>query len=264
MPAAAIRATVWNNQNNIEPPLGELSPIMQVPGKPAPDPPPQMLWSQLWLHDAPPELARELAALAVTRSFGDGELLYAQGDPAMGLIGVLSGMVRQVRIGADGRRALVGLFPSGTWFGEISLFDQGPRPFTAYADGATQILFVPAAQLRQLLDSHPEWYRDFARLLCKKLRLAFDYIEDGYKPLAVRIAKRLIDLAQGFGDPSPQGLRIKLRISQQELAEMLGASRQSVNKELGAFERREWLMLEAGRIVLRDPVALAEFVAESD
>ncbi len=211
-----------------------------------------VLWSQLWPADAPAELSAALAAKAVSRQLRHGEWLYAKGDAATGLIGVRRGMIRNVHVAEDGRELLFGLFPAGSWFGEISLFDDAPRPLHAIAEGETEVLILAADKFRAVLDAHPEGYRHFARVLCRKLRVAFEQIEDQQRPLALRLAKRLLDLAAIYGETSADGLRIKLALPQEDLARMLGATRQSINKELRALTVQGLLAVKSGRIVLRD------------
>ena len=104
-----------------------------------------LLWSRLWPSEAPAALTEALAKHAARRLLRHGEWLYAKGDAAAGLIGVRRGMIRNVHLAADGRELLFGLFPAGSWFGEVSLFDEAPRPLHAIAEGETEVLVVPAA-----------------------------------------------------------------------------------------------------------------------
>lgn len=216
-----------------------------------------LIWSSQWLRDAPPELLRQLTALSRRRRLHDGELLYARGDAPEGLYGVIHGLIRIELIGNDGRELLAALYAPGDWFGEMSLFDERPRAVHARAAGDTEILLLPAAQFRALLDSQPQWYRLFARVLSDKLRLAISTIEDGLLlPLSQRLAKRLLDLARVYGQPTPEGTLIALRLPQEDLGRMLGATRQSINKELKALEAAEVISLRQGRVMIRDKTAL--------
>lgn len=220
-----------------------------------------LLWSRLWLDDAPQGLNAALAASARARRLRDGELLYAKGDIASSLVGVKRGLIRNVHVGADGRELLFGLFGPGSWFGEISLFDEAPRPLHAYAMGDTEVLLVPASAFHAALEAHPEGYRHFARVLCRKLRVAFEVLEDQARPLGLRLAKRLLDLAAVYGEPTPDGLWLKLPLPQEDLARMLGATRQSINKELRAFTAQGLLAVKGGCLLLRDVDQLSALVA---
>lgn len=220
-------------------------------------------WSQPWRDIASPELGAALAAIGRRRALADGELLYARGDPGSELYGVGAGFIRLAAQTQDGEEYLLGLYPPGTWFGEVSLFDQLPRPTSAYAVGRTELLIVSAAELRRVLDANPVWYRDFARVLCNKLRISLAHIESTTLPLSVRIVLRLLDLAQAYGEAGEGGIVIGLRLPQEDLARMLGLTRQSVNKELRALENSGWLRISRGRITLLDPAALRRHVREA-
>lgn len=220
-------------------------------------------WSRTWDGLASPELGEALSRLASVRRLAEREALYERGDPGRDLYGVRAGYVRLGAILPDGHEGLIGLYGPGTWFGEVSFFDERPRPSGAYAvaDG-TEVLVVPAAKLRAVLDQNPVWYRDFARVLCNKLRLALAHIEGTMLPVSVRLALRLLDLAQVYGRAGGEGVVIGLRLPQEELGRMLGLTRQSVNKELRALEERGWLRLGRGEIALLDVPALRRHVLD--
>jgi len=220
-----------------------------------------LLWSRLWLDGAPAELTRALTAAARPRRLQDGELLYAKGDTATGLIGVRRGIVRNVHVAGDGRELLFGLFAAGSWFGEISLFDEAPRPLHAYAMGETEVLLVPTVAFHAALEAHPQGYRHFARVLCHKLRVAFEMLEDQSRPLHLRLARRLLDLGAVYGQTTPEGLLLNLPLPQEELARMLATTRQSINKELRVLSQHGLVAMQGGRVLLRDAHALRVMVA---
>ncbi|MGH8460160.1 MAG: Crp/Fnr family transcriptional regulator [Stenotrophobium sp.] len=218
-----------------------------------------LIWSSQWLRDAPPQLLARLTALSRRRQLADGEQLYARGDAPEGLYGVIRGLIRVELIAADGREFLAGLYGPGDWLGEMSLFDERPRAVHARAVGDTEILLLPAAQFRKLLDTEPQWYRHFARVLSEKLRLAISSIEDSLLlPLSQRLAKRLLDLARVYGVQTPDGTLIQLHLPQEDLGRMLGATRQSINKELRSLESRGLLQRRNGRVLIRDAAALRQ------
>lgn len=218
------------------------------------------LWSESWRDIASAELTAALTALGQRRRLADGQMLYARGERGSELIGVVSGLVRLVGLTPDGHEGLLGLYRPGTWFGEVSLFDELPRPTDAIAVGATEVLIVPAARLHAVLDQNPRWYRDFARVLCHKLRLALTHIESAMLPVSVRVGLRLLDLAEAYGRPTDDGVLIDLSLPQEDLARMLGLTRQSVNKELRGFQAQNWLRLHRGRITLSEAGALRDHV----
>ncbi|MDD3764516.1 MAG: Crp/Fnr family transcriptional regulator [Nevskiales bacterium] len=223
------------------------------PGTPAA---PRALWSENWSSIVSPELSAALAGLGHRRMLASGEQLYGRGETGTDLIGVVSGLIRIVGITPDGYEGLLGLYRPGSWFGEMSLFDRLPRPGDAVAVGETEVLIVPGQRLLELLDAHPQWYRDFARVLSHKLRMALTHIESTTLPVSARVGLRLLDLAAAYARPADDGVLIDLSLPQEELARMLGLTRQSVNKELRQFQSRGWLQLQRGRITLTDIPAL--------
>lgn len=209
-----------------------------------------------WLRGLPPEIVGYLAGAAVRRRFADGERIHARGDAPDGLYGLLRGQVRISHLTADGRELLVTRFEPGHWWGEISMFDGLPRTHDAYAVGDCEVLLLPQARFHALLRQHAELYPHFVKMLCGKLRSAMGYIEDAmFLPLEARIAKRLLELARAYGSTDPAG-RPDVRLPQDDLARMLGASRQSVSKALKVLEKRGLVALDYGRITLNDAPAL--------
>lgn len=227
--------------------------------KPPDESSPKGSWSRTWDGLVSPELSQALFEASTLRKLVDGEMLYRRGDQSRELFGVSSGRLRLSITTADGSESLVGLYGPGTWFGEVTCFDERPRPTDVHAVGQTEVRVVPADKLRAILDRNPIWYRDFARVLCNKLRLALAHIETTILPISVRVGLRVLDLAEAyrFGDANSP---IEITLSQEELARMLGVTRQSVNKELREFERRGWVKLGRGKLVLLEGAALREHV----
>ena len=124
---------------------------------------------------------------------------------------------------------------------------------------------IDRAEFRKLIDRHPQWYAHFAKVLCNKLRVCFDYIEDmAVLNLQQRVAKRLLDLAQVYGKAEGGLLAIDLHLPQDDLARMLGATRQSINQALRTLEAQNLIVMEKqGRIALRDQGGLNVLVASA-
>ncbi|MGH8429398.1 MAG: Crp/Fnr family transcriptional regulator, partial [Solimonas sp.] len=124
-----------------------------------------------------------------------------------------------------------------------------------------EIHVVPKRELEALLARQPELYRHFARRLAYAMRLAVSYYRDlASLPLPARLAKRLLELAAIYGEPTERGVRIGLRLPQQVLAGMVAASRQSISKELKAWEARGWIGLSYNTLVLQQPEALRQLL----
>lgn len=217
----------------------------------------QTLSDSDWFRDLPDDIVAQLAAIAMHRRLGDGELLFAKGDAADGLYGVITGRVRISTAGSDGRELIVNLFEPGGWFGEISMFDGLPRTHDARAVGVTELLLIPRERFLSLLVERPTLYPHFLRMLCSKLRRSFAWIEyEAFLPLPARVALRLLELARAYGEETPEGTLIRLHLPQEELGRMLNVSRQSISKELNALRERGCIHIEYGRVLVRDRAAL--------
>lgn len=215
--------------------------------------------------DLPAEAAAQFASLASRRRLADGELLYARGDQAEALYGLIRGRIRLSNVAPDGREVLVMLFEPGDWIGEVSLFDGLPRTHDAHAAGEAEVFVLPKARLLGLLEAEPRLYRHFAARLARQLRFALSWIDDAvFLPLSLRLARRLLDLARVYGLDTPRGLLLDLHLPQEDLGRMLGASRQSVSKALKQMEARGWIALEYGKVLIRDAEALRQLVGAQD
>ena len=126
-----------------------------------------------------------------------------------------------------------------------------PRTHDAHAHGPTTLLVVRRADFRNLLSQHVELYEALLRLNCRRLRLLFDTVEDlNTRPLAARLAKQILLLARSYGVEQDREIRIGLQLAQEDIAQMLGASRQRVNQELKGFEREGAVRIEPTRLVV--------------
>ncbi|WP_348673068.1 Crp/Fnr family transcriptional regulator [uncultured Abyssibacter sp.] len=213
-----------------------------------------LIASSEWFRELPPEVVERLVKLARLRRLQDGERLFSQGDEADGLYGVMSGRIRISSTGADGRELLVQLFEPGAWFGEISMFDDLPRTHDGAAQGPAAVLVIPKADFRALLEREPGLYPHFLRMLCRKLRRSFGYIESAaFLPLRGRIAYRLTELAQLHGREADDGaIEIGLHLPQEELARMVASTRPSVSRELKALEAEGVLDIAYGKVRVLD------------
>lgn len=219
-----------------------------------------LLLSSDWFRPLPDAVVDRLAAMAVRRRLQDGQLLFARGDVPDGLYCVVSGHIRISSNSSDGRELLLMQFGAGNWFGEISMFDGLGRTHDGRAIGESEILMLPRGRFMALLAEQPALYPHFLQMLCRKLRLAFAYIEDSqFEPLPIRLARRVLDLVALYGKPEPGGgTLIDLHLPQDDLARMLGASRQAISKTLKAWEASGWIELQYGQLVVRRSEPLQE------
>jgi CRP/FNR family transcriptional regulator, cyclic AMP receptor protein len=216
-----------------------------------------------WFQPLPAEFAQALLALGHVRTLAAGQALFLRESPPCGLYGIVSGSVRFSGHGGQAdasREALLAVLTPGDWFGEIGLFDAAPRTHDAHAGEDSTLLHVGQADLLEWLQDHPAHWRDLGLLMADKLRAAFVNME-AHMLLAPpqRLAQRLLLLAQGHavGEALPVW-RPTLNITQDELARMLGLSRQTVNQILQNFKESGLIGQQRGELQILDAAALRE------
>jgi len=204
-----------------------------------------------WFSKLSPTLRSAILSRAVVRRLEDGAVLSARGATADEWCGVAKGAVRVSSVSLSGKQITLTYVEPGTWFGDIALFDGLPRTHDAHAHGDTTLLVVRKADFKQLLTQHVELYEALLRLNCRRLRLLFDAVQDlNTLPLAARLAKQILLLARSYGIAQGEEIRIGLQLAQEDLAQLLGASRQRVNQELKGFERDGAVRIEPTRLVV--------------
>ncbi|WP_460104819.1 Crp/Fnr family transcriptional regulator [Pseudomonas sp. H1_D04] len=204
-----------------------------------------------WFSHLPVDLQRSLLAAARLRTLAAGQCLFKRGDPPCGLYAVLEGAVRISAVNAQGKEAVLSLVETPYWFGEICLFDSLPRTHDALAMGPCTLLQVPQAAMLTILEDHPAYWRDVALLMSHKLRLSLINIEQmSLMPASARLAHRLLMIAQGYGEIDQA--RRTLQLPQEDLAAMLGLSRQTTNSLLKALEQQGLIGLSYGAIEVLD------------
>ena len=204
-----------------------------------------------WFSKLSPALRQAILARATVRRLADGATLSARGTPAQEWVGVAKGAVRVSSVSLSGKQVTLTYVEPGTWFGDIALFDGLPRTHDGSAHGETTLLIVRKSDFKELLAQHVELYDALLRLNCRRLRLMFDQIEDlNTRPLAARLAKQVMLLARSYGVQEGEEIRIGLALAQEDLAQLLGASRQRVNQELKGFEREGAVRIEPTRLVV--------------
>lgn len=204
-----------------------------------------------WFSKLSAPLREAILSRAYVRRLKDGATLTSRGAAAEEWCGVAMGAVRISSVSLAGRQVTLTYCEPGVWFGDISLFDGLPRTHDADAHGPTTLLAVRKPDFRALLAQHVELYDALLRLNCRRLRLMFDQIEDlNTRPLRSRLAKQVLLLAKSYGIAQGAEIRIGLALAQEDLAQLLGASRQRVNQELKGFEREGAVRVEPTRLVV--------------
>lgn len=216
------------------------------------------LKTHLWFASCPAPLQEALVARSRLVHLHAGDSLFARGDAPDALCCVVAGALRLGSVSPlDGSQQLTLYIEPYHWFGEISLIDHLPRSQDAVADTASTVLVVSRPQLEPWLDAHPLYWRDMGRLACGKLRLMLTALEDNATlSIEQQLARRLLFSVTNFGQATQATARRHVRLPQAYLARMLGVSRQTVNKVLGALARERVLSLHYAEIEIIDMEAL--------
>ena len=219
-----------------------------------------------WFSTLSPALRHDILRCAYVKRFKDGDLIAARGEAPEEWIACARGAVRVSSTSLSGKQITLTYVEPGIWFGDVAIFDGDRRTHDAYAHDSTTILCVARADLRKILTQHVELYEALLRLHARRIRQLFGLVEDlNTLPLRSRLAKQLLHLVRSYGVPSLSDggeTRIGLQLAQEELAQLLGASRQRVNQELKAMEREEAIRIEQGGLVVRNREMLMKIVEE--
>lgn len=216
-----------------------------------------------WFSELPEDVRSEVLSRTVVRELSQGERLHARGDEADGMYCVVSGAVRCSGLVADGREIVLDIYGPGVWFGEVAAFDGMPRAYSADAYEATTLRHLPSSDLEDLLARHAVLSRSLLRMEAQRLRILLAALEAySTQPLEQRLASRLLMLAGQYGMSTTRGIRIQLHISQEALAQLIGATRQRVNQILKGWENDGILYQRYGETILTDVTRL-EKIAES-
>ena len=200
-----------------------------------------------------PEASEALVATMKAIEVVRGDTLFHEGEPGDRLYVVREGKIKLGRRSNDGRENLLAVLGPGEMFGELSLFDPGPRTATATALTDVTVLGLGHQALRPWLTGRPEVAESLLQALAQRLRRTNDALADlVFSDVPGRVAKALLDLGERFGQSQPDGLHVTHDMTQEELAQLVGASRETVNKALADFASRGWLRLESRSVVLLD------------
>ena len=190
--------------------------------------------------------------------FPRGQVIYAEGDKGDCLYIVIAGKVKIRRRSADGREILLGLIGPSDVFGAVSMFDSGIRTADASAITDVRTMALDRMALRYLVTHNPEIAEVLLRVFSRRLRLTDNALAtlistDG----PGRLAQQLLQLAQRFGKHEGDGLRVTHDLTQQEIAQLIGSSRETVNKALANFADRGWIRVDGRSVLIRQPERLA-------
>lgn len=205
------------------------------------------------------EAALALQKSMVPQSIKRGNTLFQEGDAGDRLYVVTEGKIKLSHASGDGRESVLMVLGPGDMFGELSLFDPGPRTATAVAVTDSQVLGLGNTDLNPWLAGRPEVAQKLLQALAHRLRRTNETMSDlVFADVPGRVAKALLDLGEKFGSKTDAGIYVNHDLTQEELAQLVGASRETVNKALADFVSRGWLKLETRSVELLDLERLAK------
>jgi CRP-like cAMP-binding protein len=220
-----------------------------------------LLRSHVLFRELPAPAIERLGSFMKTRKVTRGAMIFAKGDPGTGLMGVLNGSVKISVPSVDGRDVVLNVIHEGEIFGEIALLDGQPRTADATAMSDCELIVIERRDFVEFLRNQPDITLKFIEILCARLRRTSEQVQDvTFLNLPTRLAKALLRLTTE-AETSSRGH--KVAITQREVSQIIGRSRESTNKQLRAWTKLGWVRLERGGITVLAPDKLAK-IAEED
>lgn len=208
--------------------------------------------NNLWFSQLPPLFKQFLLQQAQYQHYEKDQSIFYSGQAFNGIYAVIEGAVRLGYIDIQGKEAIAAIAEPIMWFGEISLVDQQPRSHDAIAVQKSVILHIQSSAIQSLLDTHPQFWYHIAQLTSQKLRFAFlELIAIQTQTLKQRLAQRLLLILNGYGNHLVVENHI-IQLSQEQLAQMLTCSRQTIHQELHALEAQNILKIAFRKIEVID------------
>ncbi len=205
---------------------------------------------------------RALVAAANRRRFGRGEAIFHKDERGELLFIIEEGSVRIYLPSPQGADLTLAVLGAGDFFGEMALLDGGPRSASATALRETATLVLGRADFTAVLQSRPQSAMAVLAAVAQRLREADEMAGDlAFLDVGGRVAKKLLELAAAHGVQRPEGTLLELPLTQEGLANMVGVTRESVNRHLSARRRLGVIAREGRRFLIRDAEALRRYVA---
>ncbi len=202
-----------------------------------------------------------VSAVGKPRRVPSDAVVVRQGDSLESLFLVTAGAVRLSSVTRDGREVVVGILGPGEVFGECALLGR-PSPVDARVVGQTDLVTLPIPHLRDVLRHSPDTAEELLRLVAARLHRTARALEESLAgAVPARLSSRLRDLAETHGTRTPEGVRIQVPLTREELARMVGSTRESVSRTMGGFEGRGLVRTRGRTVVIPDPSALRDVVA---
>jgi CRP-like cAMP-binding protein len=219
-----------------------------------------LLKNTFLFRELDPRHIERLTACVVSKSVPRSTIIFAKGDPGSSLFAVCRGAVKIVVTSVDGHDAMLNLMSKGDIFGEIAALDGRPRSADAVAITDCELFVIERRDFRPLMREEPDIALKMIEILCARVRQTTEQAENlMFMPLRSRLAKALLRLSDGDGRTCER----KVVVTQKDLGNLIGMSRESTNRQLRMWEDQAWVRLERGGIIILAAKEL-ERIAESD
>ena len=200
-----------------------------------------------------PNVVAAVSQRLLPADYRPGQLIFAEGEPGDRLYIIASGKVKVACRAPGGREMVQAVLGPSDMFGELAVFDSGPRSSTATAVTEVRAMFAERAALRACITDHPEIAEQLLRVLARRLRRTIDnQVELMATDVPGRLARLLLQLGQQFGSQNDGAIYVSHDLTQEELAQLIGASRETVNQALADFARRGWIQLFDKSVLILD------------
>jgi CRP-like cAMP-binding protein len=217
----------------------------------------ELLQQTPYLRSVPAVVLQALATGLRERRYQAGDVIFRKGDPSEGLGVVLRGRVRTLISSPEGREQVLKMFGPGRTFADIAVFDEEPQPADAIAVSESTVVFIPQADLIDLLKRHPEAAIEVIRLFATRLRAYKQMVEDlSLRTVVSRVARLLVDRARGTQTLVEESASSSPEYTQDEIAAMVGSVREVVQRALKTLEHAGLIHMARGRIQIIDVEAL--------
>jgi CRP/FNR family cyclic AMP-dependent transcriptional regulator len=196
----------------------------------------------------------EISQLVTTRKFSKHQMIFREGDPGATFFLILSGSVAIMRVSADGRETILSILKEREFFGEMSIFDTAVRAAGVRTLTDVEVGAIEREDFLALIDRSPRIGRLLVIALSERLRAANKLISaTTSQDIRSRLASLLLNLMQNFGEPVQSGTRITLRLTNQEMANMIGTTRETVNRTLNKFWDERLIDMRTAHVVVVEP-----------
>lgn len=212
----------------------------------------------------------KIKGLVSEKRFHRNEIIFLEGDPCPGIYFVISGRVRIFKTSVDGKEQVLAVMESSASFNDVPLFDGGPNPASAQAIEPSVIYMVRKESMLTIIHDYPSVALAVLRVFAERLRHLTLLVEDlSFRRVTSRLARILLQYAEGYGESParaagvtfqapPRALELKQRITQQDLAAMVGTAREMISRSLKALEEEGAIKMERHKILIHDPQLLKE------